>query len=345
MDSKTFGFYFLLFVIVLVGAKFYLIAASFFPAISAAFILAYLTNPIYRYFLSIGKRKTIAAFAVLFLVFALVLIPSVLVVAAAQNQVSALFTPDTLVTVQKALLNLQRFLSERLGFTLAGQVDMNLLYERLGTAAQNAVTEFAPRLLVSITGILLSAFLIFFLLYYLLTNAERVIATFRRYFPLSDTNITVLLERAGSDTRALILGQFLVALIQGTLGGVGFLIFGVPGVFLWGFVMTMLSFIPFLGSFLVWIPAGIILIAQGEYFNGFGLFAWGAFLVGTIDNIVRPKLTSTLGTIHPVTVLLGVFIGLNEWGVMGLVLGPLIITLLLALIRMFREEYITEKTR
>jgi predicted PurR-regulated permease PerM len=100
-----------------------------------------------------------------------------------------------------------------------------------------------------------------------------------------------------------------------------------------------MSLIPFLGAMAVWFPAGLIELARHNYFSGVGIMLWGGLFVGIIDNLVRPKLTSSLGNIHPVTVLLGVFIGIKEWGLIGLVLGPLIITILLILIRMFREEY------
>jgi predicted PurR-regulated permease PerM len=219
------------------------------------------------------------------------------------------------------------------------------MYAKLVSMAQNALTALGPKLIVSITSSALSGFLIIFLMYYLLVDSERVLDTFRYYFPLTNRNVNLLIAEIASRTRALILGQFLIALIQGSLGAVGFLIFGIPGVILWGFVMTVLSFIPFLGSFLIWFPAGVIMLAHGNLISGFGILIWGAGLVGTIDNLIRPKLTSALGKIHPVTVLLGVFIGIKEWGFIGLVLGPITISVLLILIRMFREEYLVENKR
>jgi predicted PurR-regulated permease PerM len=274
----------------------------------------------------------------------LILFPSILIALAVQDQIVSLLSPETITTVQNAVINLQQLFSERFGIDFFERVDVNEIYARFAVTVQNALTSFAPRVIISITGFLLSTFLVFFLLYYLLIHSGFVIETFRYYFPLSNRNIDLLLAEVASGTRSLILGQLLIALIQGGLGALGFLIFGIPGVFLWGFVMSVLSFIPFLGSFIIWVPAGIIMLAQGNYFAGLGILIWGFSLVSTIDNLIRPKLTSSLGRIHPVTVLLGVFIGLREWGVIGLVLGPLLITILMALIRMFREEYLVEKT-
>ncbi len=343
MNIKTFGFYMLLFIILLVGVKFYTTIYSFFPSIATGFVLTYLTYPIYRYFLKVSKRKTLSSLSVIFLIFVLILIPSILVVIAVQGQITALFNPETITTVQNAVINLQQFFSERFGIDIFERMNVNETYTQFAVSAQSALASFAPKVIISVTEFVLSTFIVFFLLYYLLINAEFTIETFREYFPLSNRNISLLLDEVGSGVRSLILGQLLIAMIQGGLGALGFLIFGVPGVFLWGFVMSVLSFIPFLGSFIIWIPAGIILLAQGNYFGGTGILIWGFSLVGTIDNLIRPKLTSSLGRIHPVTVLLGVFLGIKEWGVIGLVLGPLLITVFMALIRMFREEYLAEK--
>lgn len=219
---------------------------------------------------------------------------------------------------------------------------INQQIESLKSAFQNAVAVLGPKIIISITSFMLFVFVTFFLMYYLLINTDKVICTFRDYFPLSYKNVDILLYNMGKDTKNLILGQLLIATIQGSLGGVGFLIFGVSGYLLWGLVMVIMAFIPFLGAFVIWLPASIALLLRGDYMNGIGLIIWGAVVVGTIDNILRPKITSAMGNMHPVTVLLGVFIGLKEWGIIGLVIGPLIISVLFNLIKMFREEYIEE---
>ena len=339
MDIKTFGFYFLLFIILVIAFKFYTIISSFFPPIATAFVLAYLVNPIYLLLYRWTRRKSAAALIVIVIILIILLIPSTLVLVAIQKQVAAFFSTETISIIQDALNNLHDLLYTRFHINILGRFDVQT---KLTTLAQNTFTALGPRLIVSITSSVLSGFLIVFLMYYLLINADHVINTFRHYFPLSNKNVNLFLAEIASNTRALILGQLLIALIQGSLGAIGFLIFGIPGVILWGFVMTVLSFIPFLGSFLIWFPAGMIMLARGNLFGGIGILIWGAGLVGTIDNLIRPKLTSALGKIHPVTVLLGVFIGIKEWGFIGLVLGPITISVLLILIRMFREEYLVE---
>ena len=340
MEIKKFGFYFLLGIILVVAFKFYTIIYYFFPSIAAGCVFAYLFNPVYLYFLKLTKRKSISALIVVLITFALILVPLTLIISAVQKQVNAIIDENTVTNVKDILQRAETFISGKFNIQLSEY--LTDLLPRLISTTQTAITALGPKLIVSITGYILSAFVAIFLMYYLLVNSRYVIHTFKNYFPLSYHNSDLLLEEMGKDTKALIFGQLLIAIIQGVLGGLGFLIFGLESVILWGIIMVITSFIPAFGSGIVWIPASIILLAKSEYFNGIGLILWGILIVGTIDNILRPKLTSTLGKIHPVTVLLGVFIGIKEWGVIGIVIGPLIISVLIILIKMFREEYLVE---
>lgn len=340
MEIKKFGFYFLLFIILALAVKFYFIIEDFLPALATACVFAYLFNPIYGYFLKITKRKSLSAFIIILIIFALIFIPFILIVFGLQKEFSVLFTENTFNRMQDALTGLQNFFYDQFSLNISDYIDN--FKSQMSTAVKSAITVIGPKILFSVSGLVLYAFLTIFVMYYLLIHSEDVIATFKNYFPLSHANCDKLLREISLNTRTLILGQLLIAIIQGTLNGFGFLIFGISGALLWGFVTVITSFIPFLGTFVVWFPAGLIQLAQHNYFSGIGIILWGFLLVGNIDNVARPKLISSLGNIHPVTVLLGVFIGLKEWGFIGLVLGPLIITVILILIRMFREEYLEE---
>ena len=340
MEIKKFGFYFLLFIILALTVKFYFIISEFLPAIATAFVFAYLFNPIYEYFLKITRRKSLSAFIIIFIIFALIFVPFMLLIFGLQKEISLFFNEETYNRIQNALTSLQNILYDQFSINISDYIAN--IKSQLAGAVQSAVTVLGPKILFSISGFALSAFLTIFVMYYLLIYSGAVIATFKSYFPLSNANCDELLRDVSLHTRTLILGQLLIAILQGTLIGIGFLIFGISGPLLWGFVTVIMSFIPFLGSMVVWFPAGLIQLSQHHYFSGIGILLWGGLFVGNIDNVVRPKLISSLGNIHPVIVLLGIFIGLKEWGSIGLVLGPLIITVLLILIRMFREEYLEE---
>ena len=107
--------------------------------------------------------------------------------------------------------------------------------------------------------------------------------------------------------------------------------------------MIILSFLPVVGTSIVWVPAGILLILSEETFRGIGLLLWGGILVMNVDNFLKPRLISGKSNVHPVTVLLGVLGGLKLFGFIGLVAGPLILALLITLIRFYEEEYLEIK--
>jgi len=341
MEIKQFGFYFLLGIILVIAFKLYTIINTFFPAIAGACVLAYLFSPIYEYFKKITKTKFLSAFAVVIIIFALILLPVTFIISTLQKQIQSIFTENTIENIRDVLQNFEILIITKFNIQISDYYITDLV-PRLLSTIQEAITGLGPKMVYSITGFILTVFVTIFLTYYLLVNSKNVINTLRNYFPLSYGNSRILLEEIGKDTKSLIFGQLLIAVIQGSLGAVGFYICGIRGAIFWGLVMSLLSFIPVLGSSIIWFPATIILLVQGEYFNGIGLMLWGFLIVSTSDNIIRPKLTSSLGKIHPVTVLLGVFIGIKEWGLIGIVIGPIIISVLIILIKMFREEYLVE---
>jgi len=341
MKIKQFGFYFLLGIIIAVAIKFYSIANMFIPAVASACVLSYLFLPVHTFLVGRFGNKSISALLVLVIVFVLVLVPVVIIFMAVQSQVAFIFRDDTIESIQGAIDRIYRLANSRFNIPVPEDAFTSQIPEMMSTI-QNIFTSVAPKMIYGITGFLLSTVVTFFLLYYLLTNVKTVVSTFKNYFPLSYKNCDYLLKELAQETRTLIFGQLLIATMQGTLGGIGFLIFGVRGAILWGSVMVLLAFVPMVGTGFVWVPASVLLLIREQYFAGIGLFVWGSVVVGMSDNILRPKITSALGQIHPVTVLLGVIIGLKEWGVIGLIIGPIFISVLLTLIRLFREEYLEE---
>ena len=341
MDIRKFGLFFLLGIILVLAFKFYTIISGFIPAIASGCVLAYLLNPVYLWCLKLTRGRSISAFIVIFSVIILILVPVIAIFIMLQKQVQFLFSDQGISATKRTLLAIDTYFYDRFGIHMAERY-FNEMFSTTVSMLQDALSKFGPRMISSITSFLLSIFIAIFLMYYLLKKSSVVISSFKDYFPISFKNCDILLEKLGRETKTLILGQLLIAVIQGALGAIGFLIVGLPQVVLWGVVMFIVSFVPFLGAPLVWIPACFILLGQEHYAGSITLLLWGLLIVGTSDNIIRPKLTSSLGAIHPVTVLLGVFIGIKEWGIIGLVIGPLFITVLINLIKMFREEYLTD---
>jgi len=144
-------------------------------------------------------------------------------------------------------------------------------------------------------------------------------------------------------TQAVLYGQVLTAVIQGGLGGLALLVFGVQNALFWGAIMIITAFLPLLGTPVIWVPAGVGLILDGEVTRGILLLVFGATVVMNIDNFLRPKLVSSRTNVHPVLILIGVLGGLRVFGFIGMLIGPLILAILVALIKFYEQNYKSEK--
>ena len=146
-------------------------------------------------------------------------------------------------------------------------------------------------------------------------------------------------------TSAVIYGSLIIAIIQGMLGGIGFWVVGLPSPLIWAIVMIFAALIPYIGSSIIWFPAALILIFSGYVdsepiliIKGAGLILYGTFIIGLIDNILKPKIIGDKGGLHPVLVLLGVIGGLNLLGFIGIIIGPIILAMLVTFIKIYEEE-------
>ncbi|MDD3043755.1 MAG: AI-2E family transporter, partial [Methanosarcinaceae archaeon] len=131
-----------------------------------------------------------------------------------------------------------------------------------------------------------------------------------------------------------------IALVQGSILTFTFLLFGIDGAFLWGFIAAILSFLPVVGATFIWVPAGIIQLLQQDYVTGIGVFVAG-IIIGTIDNFLRPVIQNKIGAMHPFESLLGIIIGVSLFGLIGIVIGPLILSYFMLTVKMFSEEYLS----
>jgi len=207
------------------------------------------------------------------------------------------------------------------------------------------ITESISNILFSIPIFLLDIFIILFVMFFLLKDGEVFVDKVERIMPLKGEYREHVFKKLNDMAYAVIYGSIIIAIIQGTLAGLGFFIFGLPSPLLWGTVMMFASLIPYIGSSIVWFPASLILIFEG-YINletnliikGILLIIYGIFVVGTIDNILKPKIIGSKGGLHPVLVLLGVVGGLKFLGFVGVIVGPIILAMLVTFINIYEEE-------
>lgn len=186
---------------------------------------------------------------------------------------------------------------------------------------------------------MISVVILIFLLYYLLVRSKQISQAFVDIIPFSKKNARKLSEEFSNVTKSVVITSGLIALIQGILLGIGFAIAGFPGPILWGFIAAVLSFLPVVGPTLIWLPAGIIALTQHDYFGGIFILIWG-FASSQSDNFTRPRFQQRVGKIHPLISIVGIFAGLSLFGMIGVIIGPLILSYFFLTTKMFKEEYL-----
>lgn len=179
--------------------------------------------------------------------------------------------------------------------------------------------------------------LVVFTIFFLFKDARLIRTNVYDLIPIENKRLAALLVRTREVIRASVYGTLLLAVIQGALGGLAFLVLRLPSPFLWGVVMTLASIVPLLGSFVVWVPAVIYLLATGAIWKAVALAAWGLVVIGMADNVLRPVLVGNRTRMHELLVFFGVLGGLQAFGALGVVIGPVIFAVMMSLIEALRE--------
>jgi predicted PurR-regulated permease PerM len=307
-----------------------------------ALLLTYMLHPLKKRLTVRIRSRSAVALLMIVLILVAVILPIVYVTTKLVKEVRGTVSimtesPDRYAYLEKVEAWVQRVTGE--------PADLHAYKNQLIAQVRGFVVKAAPDFLGSISDWMLGFFIMLFVMFYSLQSGRGSFERVRAVIPLAPNLKDKLIEEIKSVTWAVVYGQVVTALIQGSLGGLGFLIFDVPNAVLWGVVMIVLSFLPLIGTPIIWAPAGILLILSGATARGIGLLLWGGILVMNVDNFLKPRLISGQSNIHPVVVLLGVLGGLKLFGFIGLVAGPLILALLIALINFYEEEYLGIKAQ
>jgi predicted PurR-regulated permease PerM len=302
----------------------------YFSALLGAFILFVIFLPLYRWLrFKLHFKRGLAAIAIIVISIIVILIPVSFLASMLIKEIPMVLEG---IRGQTALWAwLKQYLP---------QLDATALAEQISQAGSTAGRLIFGTLAV-IGNQLISYILMFFTLYFLLvTDEEKLSHAIFEWMPFSWDNTVRLQQEFKKVTRTTIITSGLIALLQGSLLALGFMFFGLGAPVLWGLVAVIASFVPMFGTSLVWLPAVLIVSIQGDWGAGIGLLAWG-LVISSVDNLIRPYLQKKVGQIHPLVSILGVVIGLSIFGLVGLIIGPLLLSYFILMLKMFKEEYIS----
>ena len=235
--------------------------------------------------------------------------------------------PEQLMTVLHKL-------EKATGFTLAEQLNVRQLLLQGGAR----VSGWLPTLASSALNFLVVVGLMLFTMYYMFMQETFFLLGLHRYLPFRNETLKELGEALKNNVHANVLGQVLVSVVQGGLTGLTLWFFGVPDSLFWSVVAFFAAFLPVLGTPLVWGPAALYQFSQGANGQALGILLVGFILIINVDNVLRMVLAKRMGNIHPLITLVGLVLGVELFGIIGLVVGPLLVSYFMVLMEVFRRE-------
>jgi predicted PurR-regulated permease PerM len=292
-------------------------------------VLAVLFAPLYEWLVRHRVPPGPAAFTVTLLGAIVVIVPGILLAGLLINEAQ-----------QVASNVLKSPILERLQAIQIRGIPVGPRIAEVGGKIVGWVGTSAFGLVGTATRLTLNLTISFFGLYYVLKHPGDVWLDARPYIPFSKKNTETLGKRFKDVTVSTVIGTGVTAAIQGALLGIAFWILGLPNALFWSVVTAALAILPVVGSGLVWGPAAVVLILQGRPLAGILLIIWGAVVVGSVDNFIRPLIYRRWAAIHPLITLIGAIAGVSQFGLLGLLIGPLALSYFFELIRMYREEYL-----
>lgn len=343
MQLKSLNVYFFFLLLLLVGVLVFFILQPFLTAIIAAAILATLFKRFYFVLekWTKGWKGTSALLTCIFVAF-VVVGPIFFTLSLAIGEATNLYH---ILGEGSKLENTINYSVEK-----AHSIPYFNLFLDTQTLNQDRIVNDVKQFSQSALGILQAAyqgimsflfwiFIMFFTLFYFLIDGKKMLGNMMNLSPLKDEHDRLLIKKFISISRATLKGTIVIGIFQGLLGGITFLITGIPSPAIWGLVMVFCSIIPMFGSGLVWIPASIIMLLLGHIWQGVFILVVGFGIISVIDNVLRPKLVGRDTEMHPLLVLFATLGGISVFGLPGFIIGPIIVSLFLALGEIYTIEF------
>ncbi len=311
----------------LAGYLSFLVIQAYWQYVIFAALFAILCMPLHR-----SMRKTmstsVAAAILTAAVVLLIVLPSIYIAVMTVRQAPSAYA-SVLTTFDKE--------SFRSLFGVSGDQLRTLAIALNDKLKQNVLTN-AGAYLNQASNVLIGIGVMFLTTFFLLRDGSKLVRTLVRIAPVRTDLSERFLNEMNATVRGVILGQVATALVQGLLVGLLFWALGLPNPLFWGVIATLLSVIPILGPFLIYLPAGVYLIVQERYIAGGFLILFGSLLISQIDNVIRPYVMSKSANVHPLIPILGVIGGLRLWGFAGFILGPLALAAFVTLVDFATNE-------
>jgi predicted PurR-regulated permease PerM len=344
MDQKLVNRGVLALVVLGISAMFLRMLLPFLQAIFLAALFAALFTPLYRKLLThVGNRKPLAAGLTVIVVLLFLGVPlAIIFVAVLTQALDVAETARPWVQNQLATPGAMTGWLEALPFYERIEPYRELALSRIGELAgtlSGVLINFLQSATIGTVSALFSLLIIVYTMFFFLMDGDRLLYLVLYYLPLNDEDETQLLNRFVSVTRATLRGTAVIGVLQGALAGLALYVAGVPSALFWAVVMMFLSVVPGIGAALVWIPAVIWLAVNGEPITAMAVAAFCGIIVGTLDNVLRPRLVGNDAQLHDLMIFFSTLGGLLLFGFTGFIIGPIIAALFVTVWELYGEEF------
>lgn len=344
MNERKSQLYFLLAALVGIFILAFFIFRPFLYALALAMVFAAVFQPVYKKIVKFTRGwRGISALITLLIVVVLIFTPLIFLGVQIFQEAQQLYSSLAVGGGKNVVLNISNGLQGNFQKYLPVTQEFSLDIDQYLKQGLSWLLQHLASIFGSFAKMAINSLLFLIALYYLLKDGHKLKAAIIALSPLSDANDEIISQKIKKAIESVMKGNLLIALIQGVLTSVGFTIFGIHNAVLWGSVAAIAALVPGIGTALVLAPAIVFLFLKGEVSSGAGLIVWGVGAVGLIDNFLSPKLVGRGMHLHPLIILLSVLGGIAFFGPIGFLLGPLVMSLLFALLSIYSSLMIKEK--
>lgn len=337
MDTRSLEPKFVLAALLATAVVVFFMVRDYLALLFLAAILAVVFEPLYKRLLKSLRSPSLSAVIATLVVLALVIMPLVLFGYQLIQEAAGLYgylagraDGNGVAQFVDQAEQLMRQLIP--GFELSSTDTVRFIQNSLGVLLNNVGFVFA-----GFARVVIGFFLMLLVFFYLVRDGDRIVDGLVRLSPLSDKHDTEIIETLARSVQSVVRGSLVIALIQGLVAAIGFTLFGVPNPVLWAGVLIVASFVPTIGTAIVQAPVIAFMFLTGDTVAAIGLSLWAVLVVGLVDNFLRPHLISRGTGLHPLVMLFAVLGGVTLFGPIGLLIGPVMMSLMIALVHIWLQ--------
>lgn len=352
MKKEVYNRYIFILILLLFCIISYIVVKPFITSLITSMILAYIFYPIYRKTKKKVKNKFVSASLIIAIIFLMISVPAAFILNSLYNEVvdtventknklDTLSDPDNNSNGIEGLMNT---IKERFSFLNIDQKISGIIID-----GANIISNWSYRLIVTLSTSIVDVFIVLFMTFFFLIDGRKFVSYIKKVLPLKEKHQKNFTTAVQNTIKGVIYGVLIIALSQGILAGLAYWIIslygGISNPILWAVLTTFTATIPTLGTGIIWLPMSLYLIFVGIIFNnvamiimGIALIAYGTLVISTIDNVIRPKLIGEKAKLHPIVVFIGILGGIQVFGVVGIVIGPVILAIMQTILQLHKER-------